>query len=469
MRHALVMLAVAIRRASTLLPPAAPTLRSARFATDASRALEQRFDAALRDDCGVRANDTVVAAISGGIDSTCLLHLLARAECRVKVVTFDHRQRGAASTEDAAFVQRLAARYGLECDTHVWEGDKGTADQFRNWRRRTLLETAKGDHVATAHHADDETELFLLRLARGARLTKIVEGMRMRKPPFVRPLLREPKRELRQYLEDNNEEWRDDASNADPSYGKRNQARLEVVPPLDELCEGGLSAKLDNLRRQAEAVQAWIDSEADKLLAARRSGALPLAMYREAPEPVRLEVLDRLAADAAATDGSYAVPYAVLCDADAKLCGGEAEWTLHLPRGVLLRVGHGALSCAEPPPSRSVGRVRIDGRLGHLSVALDRGLAVPAPANEPLDLRPRQAGDRFRAPWRDAPQKLSTVLRGQRIRSADDRAATVVLACGERVLAAFPPGGDALVCAAEDGDGEVLVDVSAAASAGGDA
>ena len=61
------------------------------------------------------------------------------------------------------------------------------------------------------------------------------------------------------------------------------------------------------------------------------------------------------------------------------------------------------------------------------------------------------------------------MLRGQRIRDADDRAATVVLACGERVLAAFPPGGDALVCAAEDGDGEVLLDVSAAASVGGDA
>ena len=467
MRHILIMLCV-LRRASTLLRPPALPSTTARFATDASRALEQRFDAALRDDCGVRANDTVVAAVSGGVDSTCLLHLLARAECRVKVVTFDHRQRGAASTEDAAFVRRLAARYGLECDTHVWEGDKGTADQFRNWRRRTLLET-EGDHVATAHHADDEAELFLLRLSRGARLTKVLGGMRMRKETFIRPLLREPKRELRQYLEDNNEEWRDDASNADPTYGKRNQARLAVVPPLDELCDGGLSSKLDNLRRQAEAVQAWIDREADTLLAARRSGALPLAVYREAPEPVRLEVLDRLACEAASTDRGYAVPYAVLCDADAKLCGGEAEWTLHLPRGVLLRVGHGALSCAEPPPSRSVGRVRIDGRLGHLSVALDRGLAVPAPADGPLDLRPRQAGDRFRAPWRDGPQKLSTVLRGQRIRNADDRAATVVLSCGERVLAAFPPDGDALVCAAEDGDGEVLVNVASTASVGGDA
>ena len=70
----------------------------------------------------------------------------------MKVVTFDHRQRGAASTEDAAFVQRLAALYGLECDTHVWEGGKGTADQFRTGgagrslrqkattsRRRTML------------------------------------------------------------------------------------------------------------------------------------------------------------------------------------------------------------------------------------------------------------------------------------------------------------------------------------------
>ena len=464
----MIMLCV-LRRASTLLRPAALRSTTARFATDASRALERRFDAALRDDCGVRANDTVVAAVSGGVDSTCLLHLLARSSCKVKVVTFDHRQRGAASTEDAAFVRRLAARYGLECDTHVWAGDKGTADEFRNWRRRTLLETAKGDHVATAHHADDENELFLLRLSRGARLTKVLGGMRMRKETFIRPLLREPKSELRKYLEDNNEEWRDDASNDDPSYGKRNRARLEVVPPLDALCEGGLSTKLDNLRRQAEAVQAWIDREADTLLAARRSGALPLAAYREAPEPVRLEVLDRLACEAASTDGSYAVPYAVLCDADAKLCGGEAEWTLSLPRGVLLRVGHGALSCAEPPPSRSVGRVRIDGRLGHLSLNVGRGLAVPAPADGALDLRPRQAGDRFRAPWRDAPQKLSTVLRGQRIRNADDRAATVVLACGERVLAAFPPAGDALVCAAEDGDGEVLVDVSATSSVGGDA
>ena len=94
---------------------------------------------------------------------------------------------------------------------------------------------------------------------------------------------------------------------------------------------------------------------------------------------------------------------------------------------------------------------------------------MPAPADEALDLRPRQAGDRFRAPWRDAPQKLSTVLRGQRIRSADDRAATSVLASGERVLAAFPPAGDALVCAAEDGDGEVLVDGAATSAVGGDA
>ena len=337
------MLAVAIRRASTLLPPAAPTLRTARFATDASRALEQRFDAALRDDCGVRANDTVVAAISGGIDSTCLLHLLARAECRVKVVTFDHRQRGAASTEDAAFVRRLAARYGLECDTHVWEGGKGTADQFRNWRRRTLLETEGGDHVATAHHADDEAELFLLRLARGARLTKVLGGMRMRKPPFVRPLLREPKRELRQYLEDNNEEWRDDASNADPSYGKRNQARLEVVPPLDDLCDGGLSAKLDNLR-PGEAAPATA-----KPIGARRApeARCPWRSRRGA-EPVRLEVLDRLAAAAHLRTGA-AVPRRFVRRRRSLRWRGGVDAT---PAVAFVRVGHGALSRGAAAPER---------------------------------------------------------------------------------------------------------------------
>lgn len=443
-----------IRRATTLLrPPALRARRSVRHASHASRALEQRFDLAL-DACRISANDTVVAAVSGGADSTCLLHLLARAACRVTVVTFDHGQRGAASAGDAAFVQDLAAGYGFGCEAHVWTGGKGTQAQFREWRRATLL-SVEGDHVATAHHADDEAELFLLRLARGARLTKVVAGAGVTNGRFVRPLLREPKRALVEYLEDHKFPWREDATNADASYGTRNLVRHTVVPPLSTLCDGGLSVRLDNLRRQAEAMQAWIDAETGKVLGQRRSGALPLQTYRDAPEPVRLEVLDRLAKEAC-PDTSYAVPYASLRDADAKLFEGDADWTLHLPRGVALRVGHGALSCAEPPPPRVEGRLRVDGRLGHLSAVLGRGLAVPAPQHGPLDLRPRRDGDRFRPQWRDAPQKLSTVLRGQRVPQTD-RAATFVLACAERVLAAFPPHHAALVCAAEEGDGEVLV------------
>ena len=452
-----------IRRATTLLrPPALRARRSVRHASQASLALEQRFDLAL-DACRISANDTVVAAVSGGADSTCLLHLLARAACRVKVVTFDHGQRDIASTGDAAFVQDLAEGYGFGCEAHVWTGGKGTQAQFREWRRATLLKV-EGDHVATAHHADDEAELFLLRLARGARLTKVVAGAGVTQGRFVRPLLREPKCALVEYLEDHKYPWREDATNEDASYGTRNLVRHTVVPPLTTLCDGGLAVRLDNLRRQAEAMQAWIDAETGKVLDARRSGALPLHIYREAPEPVRLEVLDCLAKEAC-PDTSYAVPYASLRDADAKLFT-SGDWTLHLPRGVALRVGHGAMSCAEPPPPRVEGRLRVDGRLGHLSAVLGRGLAVPAPQHGPLDLRPRRDGDRFRPQWRDAPQKLSTVLRGQRVPQTD-RAATFVLACEARVLAAFPPHHAALVCAAEEGDGEVLVDLASARGEGG--
>ena len=173
MRHALVMLALAIRRASTLLPPAAPTLRSARFATDASRALEQRFDAALKDDCGVRANDTVVAAVSGGIDSTCLLHLLAG---RVQSEGRDLRPPPARRRVDGGRGLRAATggalRFGMR---HAPSGRAARAPPINSAGGAGRSLRQKGDHVATAHHADDEAELFLLRLAGRAPGRKLLK------------------------------------------------------------------------------------------------------------------------------------------------------------------------------------------------------------------------------------------------------------------------------------------------------
>lgn len=149
-------------------------------------------------------------------------------------------------------------------------------------------------------------------------------------------------------------------------------------------------------------------------------------------------------------------------DADARLRDdATVRWTCHLPRGVALERRGDALACAPPPPARSDGRVRVDGRLAHLRVAFghDAGLggaaghAVPAPPGAALDLRPRRDGDAFHAPWRDGPAKLVAFLRGQGVVAAA-RDAVPLLCVGSRVLAVFLP--DRVVCAREiDGD-EVL-------------
>eukprot|EP00629_Pelagomonadales_sp_RCC1024_P001167 CAMPEP_0119285280 /NCGR_PEP_ID=MMETSP1329-20130426/31894_1 /TAXON_ID=114041 /ORGANISM="Genus nov. species nov., Strain RCC1024" /LENGTH=287 /DNA_ID=CAMNT_0007285987 /DNA_START=116 /DNA_END=975 /DNA_ORIENTATION=- len=286
------MLLLLARRALPLRRPTALRAQS----TD----VEAAFRRALRDDCGVRPGDAVVASVSGGCDSTALLHLLARSDVRLSVVTFDHRQRGAASAGDAAFVEALARRYGLPCRTETWTGGKGSQAAFRDWRRAVLADRAReeGAHVALGHHADDDAETFLLRLARGARLSKLAAGVAPRQGPFVRPLLQLAKADLVAYLEAAGEGWREDASNREDVY-LRNRARLSVAPPLADLCggEARLRARLASLRAQSRDLAAWVGGEADAFLA-RGGAGVGVEGYAALPKPVRLEVLDRLASEA---------------------------------------------------------------------------------------------------------------------------------------------------------------------------
>ncbi|NLH80008.1 MAG: tRNA lysidine(34) synthetase TilS, partial [Phyllobacteriaceae bacterium] len=121
----------------------------------------------------------VALAVSGGADSLSLLHLWADARAlapnlpRAVVLTVDHRLRPEAAAE-AAFVAEVAADRGLAHRTLAWVGAKPTANlqaEARAARRLLLVEAAADlglDTLLLAHHADDQAETFLSRLARGS-------------------------------------------------------------------------------------------------------------------------------------------------------------------------------------------------------------------------------------------------------------------------------------------------------------
>lgn len=195
-----------------------------------------------------RAGQRVLCAVSGGLDSMCLLHML-EAWCEERggqaaAAHFNHRLRGAAADRDEEFIREICARWGIPLS--VGRGDVGeyakreglsTEEAARNLRYAFLRRTAaerECECLYTAHHAGDNAETVLLNLIRGTGLTGLT-GMDWERDGLCRPLLGVTREELEAYAA----EWKiphiEDATNADPEAAARNLLRLQVMPLLKEL------------------------------------------------------------------------------------------------------------------------------------------------------------------------------------------------------------------------------------------
>ena len=187
----------------------------------------------------------VLVAVSGGPDSVALLHLLVRLAPELGldlgVAHFDHGLRGEDSRADAEFVADLARGLRLPC--HQGRGqvrDAARRDQVslqmaaRKLRLQFLQDTRRGHgyaRLALGHTADDQVELFWLRLLRGAGLEGL-KGMWPATPEgLVRPLLAVGKAVLLAWLDQEALPYRLDASNLSRAY-LRNRVRLDLLPHL---------------------------------------------------------------------------------------------------------------------------------------------------------------------------------------------------------------------------------------------
>ena len=198
-------------------------------------------------------NRTVLLAVSGGADSVALLRSLSAIRNpdagRLVVAHFNHRLRGVESDADETFVRELAGQLGLSCEVgraadppsqgpgvaaRSW--DEGTA---RRERYEFLAATAAkvgARYVATAHTADDQAETILHRILRGTGLSGLA-GIPRARPldsgvALIRPLLTIRRAELRTYLADLRQPFRDDATNADVKF-TRNRLRNDLIPRLE--------------------------------------------------------------------------------------------------------------------------------------------------------------------------------------------------------------------------------------------
>ena len=193
---------------------------------------------------------TICVAISGGVDSVCLLHKLKaereRYGYRLCAVHCEHGLRGEESKKDRSFVQALCKSWDVpllvfeeDCARLAKETKQSVETAARAFRMRSYQEALtsfSADYIATAHHLGDEAETVLFRLSRGSSLSGAA-AMKEQDGVFLRPLLFESKEEILLYAKENGLCWREDESNKTTDY-TRNKLRLEVLPLLEKTVEG---------------------------------------------------------------------------------------------------------------------------------------------------------------------------------------------------------------------------------------
>ena len=261
----------------------------------------------------IHPGEAVAVACSGGADSTALLLLLNELSnplgCVLSVAHLNHCLRGSESDADEQFVRGLAERLGISF--HVERADAGrlsrqskinqeAAGRKLRWRFfQSLIETGKASCVALAHTADDQAETVLHRLLRGSS-TRGLTGIHpvVENPAgtlkIIRPLIRVRRATLRNWLNDQGEVWREDASNQDLRL-VRNRIRHELLPFLEQFNPRIVEALAHTaaIAREEEAFwQSYIKPLCDSWVEWKDGKAvLEVENLRQAPAAVAYRVL----------------------------------------------------------------------------------------------------------------------------------------------------------------------------------
>ncbi|OWY24206.1 tRNA lysidine(34) synthetase TilS [Sphingobacteriales bacterium UPWRP_1] len=224
------------------------------------------FTTHLAQSCLVQKNNRLLLAVSGGVDSVVMCHLMQESNMQFGIAHCNFGLRGAGSDADEAFVQKLAAQYNVpfysvQFNTlHFATQNKVSVQMAARALRYDWLEDIRQQNgytfIATAHHQNDIAETMLLNLAKGTGLAGL-HGIAAKSGKIVRPMLLFSKVQIEHFAQTENLPFRTDESNAQTKY-VRNKIRHLVIPALKEINPALEETFYQNAQRFSEIEQVYL-------------------------------------------------------------------------------------------------------------------------------------------------------------------------------------------------------------------
>ena len=363
------------------------------------------------------AGGRVLCAVSGGLDSMCLLHYLdtwgRRHGFSVGAAHFNHRLRPAAD-RDEDFVRDWCA--GRSIPFYAGSGQvRGLAENLglsleeagRKLRYDFLRKTAEREGfsaVLTAHHAGDNAETMLLNLIRGTGLRGLC-GIPPERDIILRPFLGLNREELAAYAAAHGIPHVEDETNADPDAAARNLLRLKVMPLLRQLnprAEAHMARTAALLRETDEGLADLTERYLRAASVQPGRVTVPLGKLAEVPDFLRPKVLLGLFDLLGAGRKDIGAVHLEALQALWNSHGNDAR--ISLPHGVTARLAASRLilETLPPPPSRAELVEGCPLRWGDYTLTLlDRraGAGLPLrPGPERVAVGPCDGGARLTLP-----------------------------------------------------------------------
>jgi tRNA(Ile)-lysidine synthase len=368
------------------------------------------------------ASGELLVAFSGGLDSTVLLHSLARHSARVRAVHVNH---GLHSDADlwATHCERTARALGIEFHSRVVRVPANPQDGVESAARRVRYEALREmllprETLLTAHHADDQLETVLLALLRGSGVDGLAAMPGCRRFGVgwhVRPLLEFTREELLAFAREQGLAWLEDPSN-DSTRFDRNYLRREVVPAMRARWPSVAHAAARTAAHLGEAAELLDASAAQDFANASLGPCLQVAALRSMSGPRRRSLLRywirSCGARAPSTRKLAGLEHDMLIAQDDRLpCVEWDDVAVRRHRGLLYCMpnpGNGASNEFEWAWRTPVSLPAAPGAL-RAEITHGRGLKLAA-LPERLRVRTRVGGERLRLPGHDQHRELKKLF-----------------------------------------------------------